>query len=73
MPNLPVPLLIGRVCPIFHRLWNPEPGLRPPRPRAEATRPFCPTCLLGSGAQSFPVESVASGGTAPHRREHQPA
>ena len=24
VPHLPVPLLIGRDCPIFHRLWNPE-------------------------------------------------
>ena len=33
VPNLPVPLLIGRDCPIFHRLWNAEPGPRPPRPQ----------------------------------------
>ena len=26
VPQLPVPLLIGRDCPIFHRLWNPERG-----------------------------------------------
>jgi hypothetical protein len=24
VPHLPVPLLIGRDCPIFHRLWDPE-------------------------------------------------
>ena len=24
VPHLPVPLLIGRDCPIFHKLWNPE-------------------------------------------------
>ena len=24
VPHLPVRLLIGRDCPIFHRLWNPE-------------------------------------------------
>ena len=26
VPHLPMPLLIGRDCPIFYRLWNPEPG-----------------------------------------------
>ena len=31
VPHLPVPLLIGRDCPIFHRLWNPERGSRPRR------------------------------------------
>ena len=31
VPQLPVPLLIGRDCPIFHRLWNPERGSRPRR------------------------------------------
>ena len=29
VPQLPVPLLIGRDCPIFHRLWNPEREVRP--------------------------------------------
>ena len=28
VPQLPVPLLIGRDCPIFHRLWNLERGSR---------------------------------------------
>ena len=31
VPHLPVPLLIGRDCPIFDRLWNPERGSRPRR------------------------------------------
>ena len=31
VPLLPVPLLIGRDCPIFNRLWNPERGSRPRR------------------------------------------
>ena len=39
VPNLPVPLLIGRDCPIFHRLWNTEPGPRPPRPQPRGRRP----------------------------------
>ncbi|KAK0143307.1 hypothetical protein N1851_018559 [Merluccius polli] len=36
VPNLPVPLLIGRDCPIFKRLLGAE--LRPPRPRHPRTR-----------------------------------
>ena len=35
VPHLPVPLLIGRDYPIFHRLWNPDQEARsrrePPR------------------------------------------
>uniref|UniRef100_A0A8C5CA19 Gypsy retrotransposon integrase-like protein 1 n=1 Tax=Gadus morhua TaxID=8049 RepID=A0A8C5CA19_GADMO len=37
VPNLPMPLLIGRDCPIFERLFGAE--LRPPRPRHPRTRP----------------------------------
>ncbi|CAL8279863.1 unnamed protein product [Boreogadus saida] len=43
VPNLPVPLLIGRDCPIFTRLLNPVPGPRPlrdpPRRPGRAVRP----------------------------------
>ena len=35
VPNLPVPLLIGRDCPIFTRLLNPVRG---PRPLRDPTR-----------------------------------
>ena len=35
VPHLPVPLLIGRDCPIFHRLWDPE---RENRVRREPAR-----------------------------------
>ena len=38
VPNLPVPLLIGRDCPIFNRLLNPVPGSRPPRDPPRRTR-----------------------------------
>jgi hypothetical protein len=31
VPRLPAPVIIGRDCPIFHRLWNPKPEYRPPR------------------------------------------
>ena len=31
VPPLPVPIIIGRDCPSFHRLWNPKPEYRPPR------------------------------------------
>ena len=43
VPHLPVPLLIGRDCPIFHRLWNPErdtrPRREPPRRAGRMARP----------------------------------
>ncbi len=43
VPHLPVPLLIGRDCPIFHRLWNPERDTRhrrePPRRAGRMARP----------------------------------
>ena len=43
VPHLPVPLLIGRDCPIFHRLWNPDwrsrPRRDPPRRTGRHGRP----------------------------------
>ena len=43
VPNLPVPVLIGRDCPIFLRLWDPEREGRgrgePPRRTGRVGRP----------------------------------
>ena len=45
VPHLPVPLLIGTDCPIFHRLWDPARESRgrreSPRRGARGARPAC--------------------------------
>ena len=64
VPHLPVPLLIGRDCPIFHRLWNPVPGSRPlqdqPRQPGRTGRPAYGARLAPSTQADL---SAGDGGT----------
>ena len=61
VPHLPVPLLIGRDCPIFHRLWSPELGPHPPRPQPRRRgRPIHPA-YGARVSHSSPAESSEEG------------
>ena len=60
VPHLPVPLLIGRDCPIFNRLWDPARESRdrrePPRRGARGAgqaygATWCPSSLRESTAE----------------------
>ena len=87
VPNLPVPLLIGRDCPIFHRLWNPESGPRPRRtPPRRYIRPGRPAygarVAHSSAAESSEEGDETRGGGGrtpghstggPHREDSTPA
>ena len=52
VPHLPVPLLIGRDCPIFHRLWNPERDTRAQKRASPTSWEDGPTGLRGHAAPS---------------------
>ena len=74
VPHLPVPLLIGRDCPIFHRLWNrvPDPCRTSHDSPDELADP-----LMGLGWPPQPKRicqrgTVGPRGTDPPLRVHQP-
>ena len=69
VPHLPVPLLIGRDCPIFYRLWDPAQESRgrrePPRRGAKgAQRAYGATWIPTSPGESM-AEDQGSEGNGP--------
>ncbi|KAK0136004.1 hypothetical protein N1851_028105 [Merluccius polli] len=69
VPNLPVPLLIGRDCPIFNRLWNAEPSSRPPRPQPRRRGRPVRHAYGARAAHSSPAETSGEGRQR-ERRSH---
>ena len=72
VPQLPVPpdrLLIGRDCPIFHRLWNPERGSRawrePPRRVVWMARPAYGATWVPATSGESTAEDEGSEGNGP--------
>ena len=69
VPHLSVPLLIGRDCPIFPRLWNLEPGYRPlwdpPRRHRRTGRPAYGARLAHSTPAESSAEEDGTGGDGP--------
>ena len=59
VPQLPVPLLIGRDCPIFNRLWNPERGSRPRREPSRRTGGGARPAFGATQRPATPVETSA--------------
>ena len=59
VPHLPVPLLIGRDCPIFNRLWNPERGSRPRREPSRRTGGGARPAFGATQRPATPVETSA--------------
>ena len=69
VPHLPVPLLIGRDCPIFHRLWDPTREIRsrrgPPRRGAREVRQAYGATRLPSSPGELTAEDEESEGNGP--------
>ncbi|KAK0131574.1 hypothetical protein N1851_033750 [Merluccius polli] len=69
VPHLPVPLLIGRDCPIFHQLWNPERGPRarrePPRRGGRRVRPAYGATRVPATPGESTAEDQKSEGNGP--------
>ena len=69
VPHLPVPLLIGRDCPLFSRLWNPEPGYRPlwgpPRRHGRTGRPAYGARVAHSATAESSTEDDGPEGDGP--------
>ena len=60
--GLPVPVLLGRDCPLFHRYWQEGPGTDPPRPgpltrrSRRAPQPACAASNGGRDGEATPRE-----------------
>ena len=69
VPHLPVPLLIGRDCPIFNRLWDPTRELRdrrePPRRGARRARQAYGVTRSPSSPRESTAEDQESEGDGP--------
>ena len=69
VPHLPVPLLIGRDCPIFHRLWDPTREIRsrrgPPRRGAREVWPAYGATRLPSSPGELTAEDEEAEGKGP--------
>ena len=69
VPHLPVPVLIGRDCPIFHRLWDPTRELRswrgPPRRGARGVRQAYGATRRPSSPGELTAEDEGSEGNGP--------
>ena len=69
VPHLPVPLLIGRDCPIFRRLWDPEREnrvRRGPPPRAgRKTRPSYGATRIPATQEEASAEDTGPEGDGP--------
>ena len=75
VPELPVPLLLGRDCPIFNRFWNgPQPGShanpKTPRRRREHSRPVWAAFSSSTAGDTGGEEGLGPGEEIPQAMPH---